>query len=627
MEFDKGRLLVTSALPYANGPIHIGQLAGAYLPADIFVRYCRLKKRDVIYICGTDEHGVPITLTAEKEGVPPKNIVDKYYGLSRDSFEKFGISFDNYSRTSLPIHHQTSQEFFKILHKKGILKEKEIKQYFCGNCSRFLADRYIEGTCPHCSSKEARGDQCDSCGKWLDQIDLIDPLCKICGSSPTIRTTRHWYLPLKDFQSKVKQWLDTKNDWKDNVKNFCYGWIREGLEDRAVTRDLDWGVKVPLNGAEGKVLYVWFDAPIGYISSTKEWAEKRGNPREWKKYWMDPDTKLIHFIGKDNIVFHAIFFPVILMGVGDYVLPSQIPANEFLNLEGKKLSTSRNWAVWLHEYLENFDPDSLRYTLAINSPETKDTDFSWKDFQSRNNNELADIIGNFINRSLKFIVQYYEGKIPEPGPFDNLDERMVREMKETPLQMGAFFDKFQIRSATRRLLSAFRFANKYFNDKEPWITRTENPEICATALYLCAQMVKTLAISMSPVLPFSAEKVWKMLGMERSLKDIKWDDMGEVDIPAGHKIGIPEILFTKIEDDAIEREVVKLRETERESASKEERKKMEKVDLIDHDTFMKVDLRVAKVEAAERVPETKKLLKIDIKLGDERRQIVAGLGD
>ena len=432
------RILVTSALPYANGPIHLGHLAGAYLPADIFVRYKKLKKQEIVFICGSDEHGVPITILAEKRGLTPQQIVDEFHERNKKAFENFGIDFDNYSRTSLPAHHKTSQQFFLSLHKQGLLTEKTIEQFYCDQCQRFLADRYVEGTCPHCEKPGARGDQCESCGKWIDQTTLIEPVCAICGHTPELKSTSHWFLKLGDFQDKIADWLDSKTTWKSNVLNFCKGWLSDGLRDRAVTRDLKWGVQVPLEGYEDKVLYVWFDAPIGYISSTVEWAEKIGQPERWKDFWENEDTRLIHFIGKDNIVFHAIVWPAILMGHGEYILPSEIPANEFLNIEGEKLSTSKNYAVWLDEYLEKFKPDPLRYTLATNAPEAKDSDFSWKELQARNNNELADILGNFLNRNLTFLRKHFESKIPERNPNWT---RWIRKCWNACIQPGTLFPR------------------------------------------------------------------------------------------------------------------------------------------------------------------------------------------
>ncbi|MDZ7331422.1 MAG: methionine--tRNA ligase [candidate division KSB1 bacterium] len=617
------KILVTSALPYANGPLHLGHLAGAYLPADIYVRYQRLKKRDVIFICGSDEHGVPITIAAERQGVSPQEIVDRYHYLNKASFEKVGMSFDNYSRTSLPLHHKISQEFFLKLHAKGYLSEKTVTQLYCEHCGRFLADRYVEGTCPICHAPGARGDQCDACGRSIDQIQLINPICVTCGNRPVIRETRHWFLNLKSLQPKIKAWLDTKTHWKENVKNFCAGWFKTGLEDRAVTRDLRWGVPVPLPGYEDKVLYVWFDAPIGYISSTVEWAQKIGQPDKWKEYWQDSSTRLIHFIGKDNIVFHAIIWPLILMGHGDYILPDNIPANEYLNLEGNKISTSRNYAVWLDEYLAKFPADPLRYCLAANAPETKDADFSWKEFQQRNNNELADILGNFINRSLTFLKRHFHNAVPTPGPLDELDREMLSRLAQAPEDIGNLFENFEVRKAVAAFMDLARFANKYFNDQQPWITVKQQPEKCATTFYVCAQVLKGLAILMEPVLPFSARELWQMLNMSTPLADCRWEDAGQPNVPIGHRLNQPKILFNKLEDEIIEAEIKKLQAITNKSQKKTEEPLM--LEKIPYEQFQKVELRVATVVEAEKVEKADKLLKMKIDLGNEQRTIVAGI--
>lgn len=543
------RILVTAALPYANGPIHLGHLAGAYLPADIYVRYQRLKGRDVLYICGSDEHGVPITITAEKEGITPQQVVDKYHYMNKESFERFGMSFDNYSRTSLPLHHQTAQEFFLELYKKGILKEKTTKQLYCEKDRMFLADRYVEGICPVCGSPGARGDQCEKCGSWLEQTDLIEPKCKICGSTPVIRDTSHWYLPLGEFQKKLEEWMETKTDWKENVKHYVYSWFKEGLQDRAVTRDLHWGVKVPIPEAEGKVIYVWFDALLGYISSTKEWAQKIGQPEKWREYWQDPSTRLIHFIGKDNIVFHCIVFPAMLMAWNEgrsdeiYVLPDNVPANEFLNLEGKKLSTSRNYAVWLNEYLEKFEPDPLRYALASILPETKDTDFSWKEFQARNNNELADILGNFVNRTLTFAKKNFDNRVPERFELEEIDKELIAKLKEHVDKIANNYENFRIRDGVFETMNLARFANKYFNDTEPWRMIKENPRRASTTINLCLQLVRALAILFEPVLPFSSRKIWEMLNLKDDIVKAGWDSAAELLLESGHQLGEPKILL------------------------------------------------------------------------------------
>ncbi len=620
---NKKRILVTSALPYANGPIHLGHLAGAYLPADIFVRYQKARRKDIVFICGTDEHGVPITIAAEKQGVSPQEIVDKYHQNHKESFEKFGIRFDNFSRTSLPLHHRLSQEFFLKLHGKGYLSEKTVKQFFCTHCDRFLADRYVEGTCPKCHREGARGDQCDACGRSLDQIELIDPYCVTCRNRPIIRETSHWFLNLKKFQPEIKRFLDQRTHWKDNVKNFCYGWLNTGLEDRAVTRDLKWGVKVPLKGYEDKVLYVWFDAPIGYISSTIEWSQKIGEPEKWKTYWQDKDTRLIHFIGKDNIVFHAIIWPLILMGHGEYIMPDDIPANEFLNLEGNKLSTSKNYAVWLDEYLTNFPPDPLRYCIAINAPESKDSDFSWKDFQARNNNELADILGNFINRTLTFLQKNFDGQIPEAKGMDDLDRELLTRLREAPQKIGALLETFEVRKAVGEFMDLARFANKYFNDQMPWSTIRSDSQKCATTINLCCRVCKSLAILMAPFIPFTAAKLWRMMNQEGEVEAQFWDDAGHPDFPSGHTIAGVEILFPKIEDETIEVEINKLKKNIQAQSSKPKEKSM--TEYISYDDFKKVELKVARVVAAEKVEKADKLLKLQIQVGEETRQIVAGI--
>jgi methionyl-tRNA synthetase len=620
---EQQKILVTSALPYANGPLHLGHLAGAYLPADIYVRYQRLKKRDVIFISGSDEHGVPITIAAEKQKVSPQAIVDKYHCLNKESFEKVGMSFDNYSRTTLPRHHKISQEFFLKLHSKGYLSEQTVSQLFCEHCDRFLADRYVEGTCPICHAEGARGDQCDTCGRSIDQIQLIDPTCVTCRNKPVIRETSHWFINLKNLQPQIKAWLDTKTHWKENVKNFCEGWFKTGLEDRAVTRDLRWGIPVPLKGYEHKVLYVWFDAPIGYISSTIEWAQNIGQPEKWKEYWQDESTRLIHFIGKDNIVFHAIIWPLFLMGHGDYVLPDNIPANEYLNLEGGKFSTSRDYAVWLDKFLEKFPPDPLRYCLAANAPETKDADFSWKEFQQRNNSELADILGNFVNRSLTFLQKNFDNTVPQPGEFDDLDKEMLYRLDKAPTEIGNLLENFEVRKAVSAFMDIARFANKYFNDQQPWITIKQNPTKCATTFYICVQVLKGLAILMEPVLPFSARDLWKMLNLAAPFENQQWDEAGKADVPVGHRLSDSKILFQKIEDDVIEAEVTKLKSVT--NKTNEQPKEQVMSEKISFEQLKKVDLRIATVLEAEKVEKADKLLKTKIDLGAEQRTIVAGI--
>lgn len=623
--------MVTSALPYANGPIHLGHLAGAYLPADIFVRYCRLKKRDVVYICGSDEHGVPILLRARAEGVSPQEIVDRYHHIIEKSFAAFGMTFDYYGRTSSKIHHETSQEFFITLAEKGIFELKTEKQLYDPEAKMFLADRFVRGTCPICSYEDAYGDQCERCGSSLSPSDLKNPRSAITNATPILKETTHWYLPLDKFQPKLEEWIAKHPEWRPNVLGQIKSWFTERLKTRAVTRDLPWGVPIPEQvarkagvDATGKVLYVWFDAPIGYISATKEWAIAQGDPDRWKDYWQDENSKLIHFIGKDNIVFHCLIFPAMLMAHGDYVLPENVPANEFLNIEGGKLSTSRNYAVWLDGYLEKFEADSLRYALTMNMPETRDADFSWKEFQARHNNELADILGNFINRTFTFVNKYFEGKIPAAGGYDELDKELLNKLAEARDTVGDAIDRFQFKESLKRTMDFCRFANKYFNDKEPWNTRKSAPEKCATTLHLCAQTAASLAILINPVLPFTSQKIWNILNLEGKPEAAAWDSIGETFLETGHGIGDLEILFIKIEDDVIDLEIEKLRKVQREM-QKEKGKPVEKRITIDE--FKKVELKTAKVLQAERIPKADKLLKLKVSLGDEERQLVAGVAE
>lgn len=622
------RILVTSALPYANGPIHLGHLAGAYLPADVYVRYQRLKGRDVVFICGTDEHGVPITIKAEKQGITPQQLVDHYWADHKDTFARLGITFDNFSRTSLPVHHQTSKKFFKALYDSNYFVRKYVKQFYCTKCNRFLADRFVEGKCPKCGAEGARGDQCESCGSSIEQTELINPYCKVCGSPPELRETFHLFLKLSDFQGKLESWLSTKKNWKENVLNYCRGWFKEGLIDRAVTRDLSWGVPVPVEGYENKVMYVWFEAPIGYVSSTIEWAENQGKPDLWKKYWLDPASRLVHFIGKDNIIFHAIVWPAMLMAHGEFVLPADIPANEFLNIEGQKLSTSKNYAVWLGEYLEKFPPDPLRYWLAVNAPETKDADFSWRDFQHRNNNELADIVGNFFNRTLTFAEKNFNAQVPEPGDLDQLDELMLKTIANAPSNVGELLERFELRKAVTKFMDVARFANKYFNDQEPWLSVKDNKTKCATTIHICLQAVKTMATLMEPFMPFSAERTWSMLDLPGSVHSQNWNSAHEVEMGAGHKFGKIEILFEKIEDEKIEPEISRLQRIAADFSETVTEERMPEIrDNISFDDFKKVDLRIAKILTAEHLPKTDKLLRMDIEIGDERRQIIAGVAE
>lgn len=630
----KEKILVTSALPYANGPIHLGHLSGAYLPADIYVRYKRLNGDDVIYICGSDEHGVPITISADKEKVSPKVIIDRYHEANKKAFERFGMSFDNYSRTSLPIHHETAKEFFLEFYKRGLLVEKRSLQFFDDKANMFLPDRYVEGTCPKCGNVEARSDECENCGSLYDPSDLKNPKSKISGATPTLKETSHYYFPLGKYQPTLEKYVDEMNEkynWKDNVLQYCRGWFKDGLKERAITRDLDWGIKVPVDSAAGKVIYVWFEAVLGYISSTKELSLQRNDPDLWKKYWQDPKTKYIAFIGKDNVVFHAIIFPAILMawneaclpdrqsledheriGASQYCLPQNVPANEFLNFEGKKFSKSRNWGIDVDEFLDLFAPDLLRYTLAANLPETRDTDFYWKEFQLRNNSELADILGNFINRTFTFVFKHFGGKVPVPGKLEKIDEDMLLTISEYPKKVADLFEKYKIRDGVNEIMNLARDGNKYFNDTEPWKTVKSNKQQCETTLNICLQTIYTLAELFSPVLPFSTEKLFTML----NAKPVDWKDCGKPQLKKGHQMNQSEILFPKIEDEKIEAQVNKLPKSEPEK---------EKIDLITYDDFMKVQLRTAEVIEAEKVPKSEKLLKLKVKLDNEERQVIAGI--
>ncbi len=620
------RILVTSALPYANGPIHLGHLAGAYLPADIFVRYHRLKGSDVIYICGSDEHGVPIMLRARKEGVSPQAVVDRYHELNKQSFADFGMSFDYYGRTSSPVHHETSQDFFRTLAGKDEFVLKKEKQLYDPEAGIFLADRFVRGTCPVCGYDDAYGDQCEKCGSTLSPKELKNPRSAITNATPEYKETVHWYLPLSKYQQTLETWIDSHPEWKPNVLGQIKSWFRAGLNDRAVTRDLPWGVEIPADIAQkygvesrGKVLYVWFDAPIGYISATKEWAAQKGDKELWKTYWQDEETRLVHFIGKDNIVFHCIIFPAMLMAHGKYVLPDNVPSNEFLNLEGNKLSTSRNYAVWLDDYLKKFHPDSLRYVLAGNMPEARDMDFSWKDFQARHNNELADILGNFINRTFTFAHKYFDGKVPVRHKLNALDKELQQRLEKAPEKLGSLIDSFQFKAYVRELMDMARFANKYFNDKEPWKTRNNDPESCATTIHFCLQTIRHLAVLAAPVIPFSAEKLRGMLQLDELPK---WDALNKASLPEGAVLGKPEILFTKIEDADIEREIERLKQALNDSRAERTQDSAEEIDI---ETFAKTKLKVAEIVAAEKMKKSNKLLKLQVQIGNEQRQIVAGI--
>ncbi len=614
------RTLITSALPYANGPVHIGHLAGVYVPADIYARYLRLKGEEVLFIGGSDEHGVPITLKAKNEGTTPQAIVDKYHGMIKDSFGKFGISFDVYSRTSAKIHHETASEIFRTLYDKGEFIEQTSEQFFDEEANQFLADRYITGTCPKCGFDKAYGDQCESCGTSLNATDLINPKSMLSGNVPVMKETKHWYLPLDKYEPWLKEWiLEGHKEWKPNVYGQCKSWIDGGLNPRAVTRDLDWGIPVPVKGAEGKVLYVWFDAPIGYISATKELTA------DWKKYWKDPETRLLHFIGKDNIVFHCIIFPAILKAEGSYILPDNVPANEFLNLEGDKISTSRNWAVWLHEYLEDFPgkEDVLKYTLTANAPETKDNDFTWKDFQTRNNSELVAILGNFVNRVVVLTNKYYDGFVPVAGNLELQDEEALATIATLKTDIEKALETFHFRESLRLAMEMARLGNKYLADMEPWILVKTNPERVKTILNVCLQITANLTVVFEPFLPFTMNKLRKIL----NLKKLQWSELGRTDmLKSGDRVNTPELLFEKIEDEAIQRQVDKLLATKKANESAEATIAAAKTN-IGYDDFAKLDIRIGTIIAAEKVAKTKKLLKLTIDTGIDQRTVVSGIAE
>lgn len=623
MELKPKRYTVTAALPYANGPVHIGHLAGVYVPADIFVRYLRSKGEDVLFVCGSDEHGVPITIRAQKEGVSPQEVVDKYHKLIKNSFQDFGITFDVYSRTSSEVHHKTASDFFKLLHDKNVFEVKESEQYYDAEAGQFLADRYIKGTCPNCGYTEAYGDQCEKCGTSLSPSELKDPRSMLSGAKPVLKNTTHWYLPLNKFEPWLRQWiLDEHSEWKPNVYGQCKSWLDQGLQPRAVTRDLDWGVPVPLPDAEGKVLYVWFDAPIGYISATAAWGEETG--KAWEPYWKEKDSKLVHFIGKDNIVFHCIIFPSMLKAHGEYILPDNVPANEFLNLEGNKISTSRNWAVWLHEYLQEFPDrqDVLRYVLTANAPETKDNDFTWKDFAAKNNSELVAILGNFVNRAMVLTQKYFEGKVPECGELYDAEKEVLKQMGELPAKIGASIEAYRFREAVSQMMELARIGNKYLAETEPWKLWKENPERVKTILHVSLQLVGTLSIVAEPFLPFTAKKLQAML----NLSDLHWEQAGHADLlPEGYELNKAELLFQKIEDNMIEDQVNKLEATKEANAAAETPAVEPAKDEIVFDDFVKLDMRVGTVLEAEAVPKSKKLLKLKIDTGIDQRTILSGI--
>ena len=623
------RYTVTAALPYTNGPIHIGHLAGVYVPADIYARYLRLTGNDVAYICGSDEHGVAIPMRAKKEGVSPQEIIDKYHTIIKQSFKDFGISFDNYSRTSSKIHHKTASDFFIDLHKKGDFIEEVTAQLYDAEANQFLADRFVIGTCPKCGFEESYGDQCEHCGTSHNGTDLINPKSAITGNTPTLKETKHWFLPLDKHESFLREWIldGHKSDWKSNVLGQVKSWIDDGLRPRAVTRDLEWGIPVPVDGGEGKVLYVWFDAPIGYISSTKEWAEREG--KNWEDYWKDENTKLVHFIGKDNIVFHCIIFPSMLKAHGGYILPENVPANEFLNLEGNKLSTSKNWAVWLHEYLEEFpnQQDILRYTLTANAPENKDNDFTWKDFQAKNNNELVAIFGNFINRVVVLTNKYYDGQVPVAGEFTEVDEDTLAAIKHFPESIGKSIQRYRFREASQELMNLARLGNKYLADEEPWKVIKVDKERVKTIMYVALQISAALAVVSEPFLPFTSDKLKKMLHISNE-NERSWNDVSgkEILLPSNHQIGSAELLFSKIEDKTVTTQLEKLAATKK--ANEQENKVIEpQKETIDFEDFTKLDMRVGTILEAVKVAKTKKLLQLKVDVGIDVRTIVSGIAE
>lgn len=623
LESDKKfeRYTITTALPYANGPVHIGHLAGVYVPADIYARYLRMMGEDVVLIGGSDEHGVPITIKARKEGVTSQDIVDRYHNIIKQSFEEFGISFDVYSRTTSKQHAETASDYFKRLYDNGKFVEKTTKQYYDPEAQAFLADRYIIGKCPHCGNEKAYGDQCESCGTSLSATDLINPKSTLSGAEPELRETKHWYLPLEDYDGFMRQWiLEGHKEWKTNVYGQCKSWIEQGLQPRAVTRDLDWGVKVPLQDAEGKVLYVWFDAPIGYISFTQELM-----PNDWEKWWKDEKSKLVHFIGKDNIVFHCIIFPAMLKADGDYILPENVPANEFLNLEGDKISTSRNWAVWLHEYLKDFPgkQDVLKYVLCANAPETKDNDFTWKDFQTRNNSELVAVYGNFVNRTMVLTHKYFGGKVPACGELNDLDRQTIEEMKQFPERIGRSIEQYRFREALNEMMNLARLGNKYLTENEPWKTIKTDESRTATVLNISLQICANLAILSAPFMPMTAEKLRNMLVMDEKA----WFEAGGADLlEVNHALNAPELLFEQIDDKQIEAQTNKLLQTKKANESEQAEVAPQREDIT-YDDFSKLDIRVGTILEAEKVAKTKKLLKLTIDTGIDKRTIVSGIAE
>jgi len=626
------RYTITAALPYTNGPIHIGHLAGVYVPADIYARYLRLKGEDVAFICGSDEHGVAISMKAKKDGVSPQEIIDKYHGIIKQSFLDFGITFDNYSRTSSEIHHKTASDFFLNLYEKGDFIEEVTAQLYDEKANQFLADRFVVGTCPKCGFEESYGDQCENCGTSHNATDLINPKSAITGNVPTVKETKHWFLPLDKYEDFLQKWIveGHKNDWKPNVLGQVKSWIDDGLRPRAVTRDLDWGIPVPLKNAEGKVLYVWFDAPIGYISATKEWAAREG--KNWEDYWKKDDTKLVHFIGKDNIVFHCIIFPSMLKAHGDFILPENVPANEFLNLEGNKLSTSKNWAVWLHEYLEEFpnQQDVLRYTLTANAPESKDNDFTWKDFQAKNNNELVAIFGNFINRVVVLTNKYYQGQVPLAGKFSQVDEEVLAAVKKFPSIISSSIERYRFRESSQELMNLARLGNKYLADEEPWKVIKVDEERVKTNMFVALQISAALAVLSEPFLPFTSDKLKAMLNISsnESEESLTWNDISEKDVllAANHQINQAELLFSKIEDETINAQIAKLEATKK---TNEQEKKIviPQKETIDFEDFTKLDIRIGTILEATAVPKTKKLLQLKVDVGIDVRTIVSGIAE
>ena len=620
MSKDFKRYLITSALPYANGPVHIGHLAGVYIPSDIYTRYLRLRGRDVISVCGSDEHGVPITIKAKKEGITPQQVVDRYHAIIKDSFEKLGISFDIYSRTSSPVHAETASAFFRKLYDEGKFVEQTTEQFYDEEAKSFLADRYIKGTCPKCSAEGAYGDQCEVCGSTLSPEELINPYSTLSGATPVKRETKHWYLPLDKYEQMLREWiLEGHKEWKSNVYGQCKSWLDGGLLPRAVSRDLDWGIPVPVEGAEGKVLYVWFDAPIGYISATKELTP------DWEKYWKSEETKLVHFIGKDNIVFHCIVFPSMLKAHGEYILPENVPSNEFLNLEGDKISTSRNWAVWLHEYLVDFPgkEDVLRYALCATAPETKDNDFTWKDYQARNNNELVAVLGNFVNRALVLTKKYYDGVVPACGELTDYDRDTITELSEIKASLESNIENYRFREALKDAMNFARIGNKYLADCEPWKLIKTDAERVKTILNIGLQITANIAIAIEPFMPFSAAKILNMLACEK----FGWERLGAMDLLAdGHQIGEPSLLFEKIEDDVIQKQLDRLAEIKKQNMAAEVKAEPQK-EACSFDDFQKMDIRVSTILEAEKLPKTKKLLKLTVDTGIDKRTIVSGIAE